>query len=234
MSEPIQTPPGTDNTPLVATPPAPANQPPTPPPAPKPEETVDYWKTKFSESSREAQLLREAETARKKAEQELTKEPTDSELKAAFPEWDALDDFQKRTAREAFEAKRIAATAAKRSEELAAKDSWNTSIELAVSSNPSLQGKEQAFRQFALKPQYRGVPMELLVDSFLQKTGAAAPTPTPPAPAQEPKPGLLPGNGGPRTPDAPKKLSAEELKRIRETDTKRYMELVKSGQAELE
>ena len=230
MSEPIQTPQeGAEHVEQPTITPAEPIQP--TPPTPKPEETVDYWKNQASASARENTLLREAEERRQKAEQELTKEPTDSELRAAFPEWDVMDDFQKRMARETTDAKRLAARAVKTSEELANERSWNTSIELAVSSNPSLQGKEQAFRQFALKPQYRGVPMELLVDSFLQKN-APAPTPTP-KPA-EPKPGLETGNGGPRVTETSKKYTAEELKTIRETDYRRYMEIVKSGQADLE
>lgn len=202
----------TDPVPPVATPPEEPATPTTP--------SVDYEK-KFSESTRENQLLQEKLKALEQAGEDLTKEPTDSDSKAAFPEWDALDDFQKGVARRAYNAERLAAASAKKADDLTQKDSWSTSIELAVSSNSALQGKEQAFRQFAAKPQYRGVPMELLVDSFLQKNPSAPASPTP-------RPGLEPGNGGPRTPEKPHQLSADDLATLRKTDEKAYMEYVRT------
>ena len=166
--------------------------------------------------------MREAEAARKKAEQESTKEPTDSELRAAFPEWDSLSDFEKGIARRQVNTERIAAASARTSAELAAKDSWNASIQVALTSNDSLQGREQAFRQFASKPQYRGAPMELIVNAFLGKQPAQAdPRPTP-------RPGLEPGSGGPKAPERPKTLSAEELKTLRKTDEKAYTEYIRT------
>jgi hypothetical protein len=153
----------------------------------------------------------------------LTKEPTDSELRQAFPEWDGLSDFEKRMARETYEAKRLAGTASHSVRELQNERAWNTSIELAVSSDPALQGKEREFKQFASKPQYKNVPMDVLIPAFLQKNGG-----TPPAPTPTPRPGLEPGNGGPRTPDKPKQLSADDLALLRKTNEKAYMEYVKT------
>ena len=218
MPEDPNLPPQTDPVPPVTTPPAEPVTPPTPP--------VDYEK-KFSESSRENQLLQERIRSLEAAGQDLTKEPTDSDLKAAFPEWDGLDDFQKGVARRAYNAERIAGASAQKADALASERSWNTSIELAVSSNPSLQGKEQAFRQFAQKPQYRNVPMDLLVDTFLQRNPSAPPTTTP-------RPGLEPGNGGPRTPDKPQQISADDLALLRKTDEKAYMEYVKTHEIDVD
>ena len=194
------------------------------PEGPKPEETpaapaIDYEK-KFAESSRENQILQEKLKAQEAARQELTKEPTDSDLRTAFPDWDTLDDFQKNIARRTYNSERIATRAAQTTEQLAQERAWNTSIELAVSSNTSLQGKEQAFRQYASKPQYRNVPMEVLVDAFLQKNGGEPPKPTP-------KPGLEPGSGGPRTPEKPKTLSAEDLALLRTSNPKGYQDYLK-------
>jgi hypothetical protein len=189
----------------------------------KPEETVDFWKQKFADSSREAQLLVEAEKQRQAAQQESTKEPTDSDLRTAFPEWDLMSDTEKRLATRTLGAERIAGNAAHTAQELQAERSWNTSIELVLASNTALQGKEQAFRQYASKPQYKGVPMEVLVDAFLQKNGSApAPTPKPSAPT------LLTGNGGPRTPEKPQHISATDLAALRKSDEKAYMDYVRT------
>jgi hypothetical protein len=223
MPEPIVPNPGdgTEIVPPVAPTPEPVIQPPTPPAPTEPD-----YKEKFSESSRENQLLLNRIKVLEDAGKEPTNAPTESELRTAFPSWDLYDDTQKELARRTFGSERTASNAVRIAQTLQSDREWNTSIELAISSDPALQGKEQAFKQFALKPQYKNVPMDVLIGAFLQKNGAAAPTPTP-APA--PKPGLEPGNGGPRTPDKPKTYTAEEMKTIRETDYRRWMEIVKSG-----
>ena len=118
---------------------------------------IDYEK-KFKESSQENQLLRDAQATREKTAQELTKEPTESELKAAFPEWEQLTDFEKGLAKRTLASERLAAASATTAGELAAERSWNTSIELAVTSNDQLQEKAQAFRQFANQPKYQELP----------------------------------------------------------------------------
>jgi hypothetical protein len=188
----------------------------------KPEDTVDFWKQKFSDSSREAQLLVEAEK-RRQAQQELTKEPTDSDLRTAFPEWDAMSDTEKSLARRTMRAERIGGNAAQLAQSIQAERSWNTSIELELTSNNALQGKEQAFRQFASRPQYKNVPMELLVDAFLSKNV------TPPAPAPTPRPGLETGQGGPReTPTPTVGLTMAELAALRKTDPKAYEKYIKT------
>ena len=188
----------------------------------KPEETVDFWKQKFSDSSREAQLLVEADKQRQAAQQELTKEPTDSDLRTAFPEWDLMSDTEKRLATRTLGAERIAGNAAQTAQALQAERSWNTSIELALTSNTALQGKEQAFRQYASKPQYKNVPMDVLVGAFLQSQGPA------PAPVTTPRPGLEPGNGGPRIPEKPQQISAVDLAALRKSDEKAYMDYVRT------
>jgi hypothetical protein len=186
------------------------------------EDTVEFWKQKFSSSSSEANLLREAEAARVKAQQETTKEPTEPELRTAFPLWDSMSDTEKELARRTVRAERIGGNAALEVQEIKAKDSWATSIELVLASNNALQGKEQAFRQYASRPQYRGASMDLIVGSFLQTQGTA------PAPKVTPKQGLEPANGGPRTTETPKGLSTDELRALRTSDPKGYQDYLKT------
>jgi len=219
MPDDLNLPTETDPVEPVAIEPA---QPPVEPTVPP----VDYEK-KFSESARENQLLRERIAAEEKARQESTKEPTDSDLRTAFPSWELMSDTEKELARRTVRAERIGGNAAQLAQDIQAERSWNTSIELAIASNNALQGKEHAFRQFASKPQYKGVPMELLVDAFNSKNGA-------PAPVTPPKPGLEPGNSGPRTPEKPNVLTAEQLAQLRKTDEKAYVEYVKTHDVELD
>lgn len=193
------------------------------PPAP----AVDYEK-KFAESTRENQLLRERIAAEEKERQESTKEPTESDLRTAFPLWDSMSDTEKELARRTVRAERIGGNAAQQVQAIQAERSWNTSIELVLTSNNALQGKEQAFRQYASRPQYRGVPMDVLVNSFLQTQGPA------PAPTVTPKPGLEPGNGGPRTPEKPKTLSGDELAALRKSDQKAYEQYIKTHDIDID
>jgi hypothetical protein len=198
----------------------------------KPEEqplapAVDYEK-KFAESTRENQLLRERIAAEELQRQESTKEPTDSDYRAAFPSWDLYDDTQKELARRTFGSERTARNAAQLAQDLQSERSWNTSIELVIAANDALQGKEQAFRQYASKPQYKNVPMDVLVDAFLQKSGAA------PAPKTTPKPGLEPGNGGPKETPKPKGLTMEQLSALRKSDPKAYEKYIKTHTIEVD
>src|ERR1039458_6047824 len=95
---------------------------------------IDYEK-KFSDSTRENQILLAKLGEQDKAKQELTKEPTDSDLRTAFPEWDLMSDTEKRLATRTLRAERIGGNAAQQVQEINADRSWNTSIELAVASN---------------------------------------------------------------------------------------------------
>jgi hypothetical protein len=193
-------------------------------PVTDPEPEIDY-KAKFAESTREAQILAgQLENERRKNSQELTKEPTDSDLQAAFPEWEVMTDTEKRLARETFSAKRIATSLQQKDQEREAANAWNTDLELTIAKNPSLLGKEQAFKTFANKPTHRGAPLETLVSAFLFES-SSSPSP---APISTPRPGLLPGNGGPRGSEKPKSLSGDELKQLRQSDEKAYKEYIRT------
>lgn len=188
-------------------------------PAPQP---IDY-ETKFKESTREAQILaaRLAEYE-KPPRKELTNEPTDSDLQAAFPEWDVMTDTERKLARQSFTATRIASSLQQKEHEREAQTRWNTDLELIIASKPALQGKEQAFKDFAKKPTHKGAPLETLVSAFLFESSS---NPSP-VPSSTPQPGLLPGNGGPREAEKPKLISATELKTLRVTDEKAWREYI--------
>jgi hypothetical protein len=66
------------------------------------------------------------------------------------------------------------------------------------------------------------------VDAFNSKNG------TTPAPVTPPKPGLEPGNSGPRTPDKPNVLTPEQLAQLRKTDEKAYVAYIKTHDVELD
>ncbi len=178
------------------------------PESPKPAEPVvetppaiDYEK-KFKESSKENQVLAAKLAAEEKARQELTKEPTDSELRTAFPEWEQMSETEKTLARRTLNSERVSQSALATASKFQQEREWATSLELAAT-DPALQGKEDAFKKYASKPQYRNVPTDVLVSAFLGTlTPASRPTPAP---------ALLAGNGGPRETPKPKTITADEL-----------------------
>jgi hypothetical protein len=214
MAEPIQTPPGTEVPPVTPTPPAPPSDP-TPP--------INY-EEKFSESTRENQIISARNKELEGRIRELTNQPTDSELRAAFPDWEFMDENAKRSSRMAFEAKRATEKLQLEREQERAEQTWNRDLEAAITAHPELDGKEREFKEFASQTTHKGAPMQVLVDAFLHKIGSVPPNPNPLTPRQ----GLEPGSGGPRGPEKPKVLSGEELKLLRKTDEKAYVEYIKT------
>ncbi|HYK01310.1 MAG TPA: hypothetical protein VE974_06110 [Thermoanaerobaculia bacterium] len=194
--------------------------PPTLPVVEPPKDDIDY-KAKFSASTTENQILAARLAELENPRKELTNEPTDSDLQAAFPEWEVMTDTERKLARRTFATERLTTSLLTEREQEKATQRWNTDLELAIASNPSLQGKEQAFKEFAKKPTHKGAPLPTLVSAFLYEGSST--TTTPPAPKA---PGLLPGNGGPRGPEKTKLMSGSELKTLRETDYKKYKEYI--------
>ncbi len=187
-----------------------------PPVVEPPKDEIDY-KAKFAASTSEAQILAARLAELEKNSKGLTNEPTDSDLQAAFPDvdWTAADNFTKSIARKTLAAERVTSSFQQKEQEREAAVRWNTDLEFAIASNPTLQGKEQAFKAFASKPTHKELRF---LRSCQHSSSKLRPlphrTPTPKAP------GLLPGNGGPRGPEKAKIIAPEALKRF-ESPTRR-------------
>jgi hypothetical protein len=199
-----------------------------PPAEPTAEEVLrkenEELKKKFGASTTENQVLTERLKAEENARKELTKEPTDSDLKAAFPEWEQMTETEKMLARRTFNSERISQSALTTVSKFQSEREWQTSIELA-STDPALLGKEDAFKKYASKPQYRNVPAEVLRDAFL---GTLSPESRP-----APKPGLQPGNGGPRNDPKPKGITSDDLSAMRRNSPREYEKYIKTHPIDL-
>ncbi len=188
-----------------------------------PKDEIDY-KAKFAASTSENQILAAKVAEYENSRKELTNEPAESDLRATFPEWDSMTYTEQRLATKTFSATQIATTLLEKDRQREAKAAWNTDLELAIAQNPSLQGKEQQFKDFANKPTHRGVATDVLVDAFLHKSGAT------PAPKSAP-PALEPGNGGPRGPIQSKsKYSADEQLALQKSDPRKYRDMLLAGE----
>jgi hypothetical protein len=201
------------------------------PPAPQPTPPGFVPKDKFVASGRESILNAERVKAANAQIEQLTKQdtPTDEAMRKLYPEWDQLDEYNKRVLiRQEALAMQTANTQAKQLE-IEARQKLEDQLDDVVDNSefaPKLKGKEMEFKRFARNPKNRGIAAETLAKAFLFDAEDETPVPTPMAEA------LPAGSGGPRGDLKPKKISIEEARKIRETDYKRYVELVKTGQIE--
>lgn len=203
-----------------AEPQVPANE-----PAPQEPEQPDY-KQKFIDSSRESILNAERVKVANAQLEKLTKTdtPTDEAMRELYPEWEQLDDYNKRfLIRQETVAMQNAAIMARQAE-YDDRQRQADEINSVIESEPKLLGKESEFKRFAANPKNKGISAEVLAKAFLFDVEDAAP-----APQVEKTESLPQGNGGGREPLKPNKISIEEAARIRKTDNNRYMELVKAG-----
>jgi hypothetical protein len=146
-------------------------------------------------------------------------------MRKLYPEWDQLDDYNKRVLVRQEATSMRQARIESQQQELSARLKLEDEVE-QVLDNPKftkLKGKEADFKRFAMRPANRGLSAEVIAKAFLFDAEDDA-TPTAP-----PRTEALPtGSGGPRESLKPKKVSIEEAAQIRKTDYKRYLQLVKS------
>lgn len=197
----------------------------SPEPQPTPEGYVP--KEKFIASAQESILNAERVKVRDAQLEKLTNTdtPTDDAMRQLYGEWDELNDVTKKALikQEAQEMRqrRIESELSELREEKKLKEE----LESVIDANPKLSGKESEFKRFAMNPKNKGISADVLAKAFLFDAQGDAP-----AQPNVQKTEVLPqGSGGSREPLKSKKVSIEEASQIRQTDYKRYMELVKSG-----
>jgi hypothetical protein len=187
------------------------------------------YKEKFVHSQRESILNAERVRVKEAQLDSLTKQdtPTDEAMRGLYPEWDNLDDYNKRVLiRTETIAMQNAATR-KEQQEIIARQKLEDEVE-SIMDDPKfikLKGREAEFKRFALKPANRGLSAEVIAKAFLFDADEEAPQ-VPADPQPKTREALPTGSGGPRTPLKPKKISIEDAAEIRKTDYKRYKELV--------
>ncbi len=194
-----------------------------PPEGEQPEMVVDY-KIKFGESTREnqriseenAKLLRENEELRiKSAKAETTL--SEEELSTKYPDWEFLADDQKGFIKrqESLE---------KDIREMKEAKAWNENYTNTLTQFPQLKGKEAEFKEFCYSEENIGNKnLVLLAKAFIFDKGEPA------EPEKTMRKGLETPSGG--TKIAPTTgWSIEDVKRLRETDPKRYLKMIQRGE----
>lgn len=206
-----------------ATPEQPQAQPEVIPATPTPAAPAIDYEKKFKESSREAQnLLAEKRQAQAQLDQLTNINITENELRALYPDWETMNDIEKRAFRETALANKKANQALNFAMGIVEQQRWNEDFAKVLKANPKLQGRDEDFKAYAYKPAHKNVPIDVLVKSFLFDLPADTPSTTP-----QPTPGLERGSGGLRTGNpADADVSEEVMAQLRVSDPKRYRQLL--------
>ena len=222
----IQTPPVGTEEETVTPPVTPAENPVPPVTEPPVQPEVDY-KEKFVQSARENEVMRakldELETRNKP----LTINPTEQELRDMYPEWESYLPSESQILRENLTLKKTIQQTSQTVAEMQADLAWQKDLK-AILKNPDfagIKGREEQFEEFVFKPTHKGVSIATLAKAFLyDPTKDVSPPPIVPAPEG----GIERGGSGRQERPKPKELTAEELKTLRQTDSKAYNEYVKT------
>jgi hypothetical protein len=160
-------------------------------------------------------------------------EPTEEEMKVKFPDWDDMSDFEKRMAKDSTISSLRLESIVEATKEFKDMDEWNGKVDTfltdpeTLATYPGIDGKEEAFKIFSLKPSRKGADFSDLVSAFLYAEGSK--------PKVQNKGKMFErGNGGPSEKAKPKsdKISIEESQRLRVTNYKMYLEYLRGGKIE--
>lgn len=156
--------------------------------------------------------------------------PTEEEMRAQYPEWDDMDDVQKRNAIGVVKGQKQMEILAKGRQKTRKLQVWYKKVDKYVADpqtlidNPDLEGLEQEFRIFASTPKRSRSELGDLVSSFLHQQGGK------PKPKKKGK--MFPtGTGGPSTPPKKKtgKLTIEQGAALKKSNYKKYSRKLKAG-----
>ena len=204
-------------------------EPPEEPEPPKPD-----YKKKFSESARNAQRIRDKN---KKINEAIDKgkdipEPTDEEMKLEFPDWDVMEDFSKKLAKETVVNKKFRENLAKAREAGKKIEKWNEQVDKftkdpeTLTKNPDLEGRLEEFKTFATDESNASVPFDVLVPAFLHNSNV-----------KSKNKGQMFPKGSPGPSDPGKKddrLTIEEGRALRKRDHKKWKRYLKAGKIKID
>jgi hypothetical protein len=197
-------------------------------PQPQPEEPQIDYKEKFAASTREAQrLAKELEDERNRIKSLTNNDPTESELRERYPEWDQLDAYNQRVLKNMLATEKRTANLQTQLLEQEAERKWQSELrDLTRKSEYKSLKDDPEFENYVFQPKHKGLDIETLADAFLHKKGDTN-TPAPENPG-----GLEKGSGGPK--EAPKtKLKPADVEAMRTNDPKKFRELLSTGAIEL-
>jgi hypothetical protein len=161
--------------------------------------------------------------------------PTDAEILAEYPTFSQMDATSQKFVKDLLATKKRQARQDLKLAEAEADRQWENEIKsiLRKPEYAQLKGDEE-FERFVFQPKYKGVDIQTLADAYLIRSGKAqAPQAQAPPPAAV-SPGLPRGSGGPRGAPKSAKLPIEQAAKLRQTNYKEYMRLLKADLIESE
>jgi len=202
----------------------------------KPEEQQVDYKEKFSYSTRENQLLRGKISSLEKQLGVITNDetPTDAEMRQLYPEWDDMLGLEKDLLKKTIILERRLNKTSMLVQDMVNEKNFEEKLDNFLTKASltnefsGLKGREKEFKEFAHKPAYKNIDLDIIAKAFLYTAGGTVSEPKPA------KSALEKGSGGSRESAAQSGLTPEQIKEIREKDPKRYNLLIKQGKIKLD
>lgn len=197
---------------------------------------VEEKEKKLSASARENQKIyaKNRVINNALAEADEIPEPTEEELQSEYKDWDLASDFEKISLKEALISKRWRSKISEAKEQATKIEKWNDSVEEFVDDpktlidTPELEGKTEAFKQFAQDEANNSVPFKILVSAFLHDNSIN----------KKSNKGRMferaKGGSNERPQLKNGKISLEEARVLREKNYPKYKEKLEAGLIDLE
>lgn len=195
---------------------------------------LDAEKKKTSASARENQKIYAKNRVINQAltEADEIPEPTDEEMAKSYQGWDEMSEIEKTLAKETVVSRNWRKVISTAKEQATKIEKWNDSVDEFVDNpqtfldNPELEGKQDAFREFATSEANNSVPFKVLISAFLHEQSTTT----------KPNKGKMfeNGSGGPNEKPQPKngKITLEEARSLRERDYSKWKEYLAAGKIE--
>lgn len=191
------------------------------------------YKEKFKHSTKESQILfaKQQKFAETVDLANQLPEPSESELRGAFSTWEDMTETEKLLAKDNYMNKKKFDLVYQATQEGKEIDAWVDKVDSFLTTDAvhysKLQGREDEFRTFALKPTRRGLDVNDLARIFLYDIEEAPATPK--------KGSLLEtGTGGNAAKPQKEYLNEKQAAKLRTTNHKLYQKYVKEGKIKID
>lgn len=188
---------------------------------------------RYKESTRESQVLFAKQKKFTETVEQANRlpEPTEPELMSEYPNWSEMTDTERRLAKDNYINRRKFDLVYEATQEGREIERWAEKVEsfltTASTKYPRLDGREQEFKTFVLKPTRRGLDLEDLTKMFLYEAGESQ---------HKGRKGSLLQSGSAGTPEKPKQefLNERQAAELRVNNHKLYQKYVKEGKIKIE
>jgi hypothetical protein len=207
----------------------PENKPPVEPviePVVTPEPEVVDYKKKYTESQKEALILKRKLELEEEAKNKKI-EVTPDYMKTLYPDWEDMTANEQLALQKSEELKQEVQELKNNANKFNNDREWNEKVEVFITDElpdlfPKIVGREEDFKRFATRPTRKGMPLDDIAKIFMVDF-----------PAVEPKRNLFHAPGSAGAPPADEGMSAEDVRALRINKPLEYMRLVRAGKIKI-